>query len=373
MNYVLFFPGLDEVHRDKDVGMLPKELAKNGYKVVMVSDRKRRLDRVEGVKLEYLDAEGLALYLKFIIFLIKNRKKIEFLQLFHFSKMSSFLAFVFKALNRKGIVYLKMDADQRNLKAWKQRTQNPLRKLLYKLSMKGFDLITVETKEMYGELEKLWPFVKGKLNYLPNGISFEKEDDDSNIEILPQFLFVGRVGAYQKATDNLIEAFIKIADKTEYTLKLVGPIEEEFLKWWETKKTSIKETIVKKIEFCSNVNDKKILKNIYKSSAIFVLPSRWEGASLALIEAAGEGNFIIATKVGSAEEIINKTGFGTLVRVDDVDELAQAMLRASNELKINLRQERKKARDIIRTEYNYRELTKQLVSYLKNQKLNKEK
>lgn len=60
---------------------------------------------------------------------------------------------------------------------------------------------------------------------------------------------------------------------------------------------------------------------------LFVLPSLWEGLSLALVEAMGAGRPIVATDVGGNPEVL-QDDTGQLVRPNDVQALARAIERA---------------------------------------------
>jgi glycosyltransferase involved in cell wall biosynthesis len=67
---------------------------------------------------------------------------------------------------------------------------------------------------------------------------------------------------------------------------------------------------------------------LYAAMDIFALPSRWEGLSLALVEAAGIGLPVVATDVGGNGEVV-QAGPGTwLIPSDDEDALAEALQAA---------------------------------------------
>ncbi len=59
----------------------------------------------------------------------------------------------------------------------------------------------------------------------------------------------------------------------------------------------------------------------------FVLPSRWEGSSLALLEAMAVGVPVIASRLaGDAPSVLDEGRYGLLVGGEDADELADAIL-----------------------------------------------
>ena len=65
-----------------------------------------------------------------------------------------------------------------------------------------------------------------------------------------------------------------------------------------------------------------------RRAALFVLPSRWEGLSNALLEAMASGTPIVATRCTGSSELLDGGRYGSLVNVGDVDELAQSILDA---------------------------------------------
>jgi glycosyltransferase involved in cell wall biosynthesis len=62
-------------------------------------------------------------------------------------------------------------------------------------------------------------------------------------------------------------------------------------------------------------------------AGVFVLPSRWEGSSLALLEAMAVGTPVIASRLaGDAADVLGEGRYGLLVAGDDSAELARAIL-----------------------------------------------
>lgn len=63
-------------------------------------------------------------------------------------------------------------------------------------------------------------------------------------------------------------------------------------------------------------------------AAVFVLPSRWEGSSLALLEAMAVGTPVIASrKAGDAPVVLDQGRHGLLIGGEDAEELAAAIAR----------------------------------------------
>lgn len=60
---------------------------------------------------------------------------------------------------------------------------------------------------------------------------------------------------------------------------------------------------------------------------VFVLPSRWEGLPIALLEAMSAGLPVIATKVEGVDEVVVEGVHGLFAPVDDADALAQVILQ----------------------------------------------
>ena len=62
-----------------------------------------------------------------------------------------------------------------------------------------------------------------------------------------------------------------------------------------------------------------------RQAALFVLPSRWEGLSNALLEAMASGTPVVATRCTGSTEVLDRGRYGSLVGVGDVDELARSV------------------------------------------------
>jgi len=95
----------------------------------------------------------------------------------------------------------------------------------------------------------------------------------------------------------------------------VGPLEDDLRA--EAARLGLQETV----EFLGFVAD---VGGLYADSAIFVLPSRSEGLSIALCEAMAIGLPVIATDVGEVRDVVVPGENGELFAVGDVDAFVRA-------------------------------------------------
>jgi glycosyltransferase involved in cell wall biosynthesis len=80
--------------------------------------------------------------------------------------------------------------------------------------------------------------------------------------------------------------------------------------------------IAERVRFLGLRRDRETL---YAAMDIFVLPSHWEGLSLALVEAMGSGRAVVATVVGGNPEVVADGRTGLLVPPNDHQSLADAL------------------------------------------------
>lgn len=131
---------------------------------------------------------------------------------------------------------------------------------------------------------------------------------------------VGNVN-YQKGHDILIEAmswlvpkqpgfkcFVCGADKSDFALALKEKIKALGL-----------EKNVKLLGSRADIHD------IVSAADVFCLPSRWEGLSIALLEAIGLGQMIVVSDIGSFSSIIKDRVSGLLFKSENSNDLAQAL------------------------------------------------
>lgn len=132
---------------------------------------------------------------------------------------------------------------------------------------------------------------------------------------------VGTVGNFtpKKAHRDLIEAVTAIRQSLpEIRLVLVGhgPLERDLRA--RVRGLGLDESVV----FAGFRTDATRLMGAFD---VFVLPSRFEGLSIALLEAMALGRPVVATRVGGSPEVIEDGESGILVKAGDPRALAEAI------------------------------------------------
>ncbi len=344
----------ERIHLYKDVGMIPIYLHNlYGLKTHIVfydNTSNRDLNNIEfGVnlirlkKIFFKKNKYLNKYFSPMTFyLIKNSKKIDILMLFHMKNINYFYRFIYKILNPKGKVYLKLDMDFRSINwiynnyEYYNKNKNILflkngfieyLKILrrsyrfkkWKKQLSRFDLVSCETKLICDQLNKYLNIDKNiNLTTIPNGFSrigienikIRNFEEKENLIIT-----VGRIGSYQKNNEMLLN-ILKDINLKDWKVYFIGPIEDKF--------NIIIENFYKnnplyknKVIFYGPIINRNELFDYYNRSKVFCLTSRWESYGLVLNEALYFGNYIISTNVGIASEITKNGKIGSLIQEGD--------------------------------------------------------
>lgn len=125
----------------------------------------------------------------------------------------------------------------------------------------------------------------------------------------------------QKGHDVLLEALARLnAPRVRLFIAGQGPLQAELAARAE------RLGLGERVRFLGVRRDRGTL---YAAMDVFALPSRWEGLSLALVEAAGLGLPIVATDVGGNAEVVQSGDGAWLVPPDDPSALAAALAAAT--------------------------------------------
>ena len=189
----------------------------------------------------------------------------------------------------------------------------------------------VVTANSRGALEWLRSFVPdSKLLLVPNPVS-QPAAAVCHSNRKKVILNIGRL-SHQKAQDILIKAYAEVIENApDWRLTIVGSGPEKAQLHELASMLGIADR-VRWIEWTDDVD------SLYRSSSIFVLPSRYEGAPNTLLEAMGHGLPVIVTNAspGPLEYVVDDAT-GLVVSPDDVDQLVNALMRMATSDKLRQR------------------------------------
>jgi glycosyltransferase involved in cell wall biosynthesis len=174
-----------------------------------------------------------------------------------------------------------------------------------------------------------------KIQVIPNGINVDQFHPIPDGEkpwlrrrlALPTekklFIFVGRLAA-TKGLPILLEAWKELANtRQDVHLLLVGSGRDSFDDCEPALKAFVKtHALESSVSFTGDVRN---VHEYLQASDVFLLPSEYEGFSLALGEALACGLPVIATRVGAAPELIRDGENGILINPRDRKSLLMAM------------------------------------------------
>ncbi len=346
------FPGLYNYILTKDVGMIPYTLSGffetsiTTYPNEEFSYMDSLLER-ENFTINYLDDTGDEIrdvrhYLK------ANARDIDILQLYHlrYNSLPYYIP-AYKIRNRKGKIYLKLDANNEFIDFLIKRPGflPGLRRFYVKMLFRFIDLVSIETKRNYIELNNSGLINEDKLLYVPNGIIRTNTDVTDKEHTL---LYVGYIEKRNKSIDMLLNA-IRNIDLKDWKLVLVGSIEEDMKEFLEDYFKD--ETMKDKVIYKGYISDKEVLSNEYAKSSIYCCTSIKESFGISTLEAAYHGNYIISTNVGGSPDIISKTNYGKLIEHDikQLEETLQYAIDNWNEIEENP----EKIQKAVYNEYNW--------------------
>jgi hypothetical protein len=243
-NFTTIFPFTQNVHLIKDLGQIGNFFAKQkGFNTKLVCYRDNKgyahlTTEANHLQIEFIDNTGRRLFLEkgILKYLKHHSKDIDILNLYHLTKESIYYGLYYSYLNKKGKIYLKMDAYNDALKRSvvysKKGFFQKFHQMMERRFLKKLSVISVENPEAFDLLLEQYPNLKNKAMLITNGVNdlFLQE----NFRTINAFeekenviLSVGRIGAKDKNFELLLDAFVK-TNLNDWKLVFVGPIENNF-------------------------------------------------------------------------------------------------------------------------------------------------
>lgn len=335
--FATIFTNFDSIHLTKDVGMIPMAFSKvNGYErsILFYWHRNQTSPSIEVGQYEnLLEIFPIRAKFKFMYFIklisALLSQKVSDINLYHLSLETYILSLLLKP--RGFNLLLKLDLDILSFeKLLEVYNQNSIAKNFRAFFLNFFDYVIIESRPLFDKAKIIWP--NANLLYFPNGILRETMPSDIKLTTYNQrekkIIIVGRIGAYQKNHQLILKALSIVKDIRSWKVEFIGAIDNAFKD--EIDRFFLDNPMLKeKINFLGN-KPRHELFTIYSKSRIFLMTSRYEGSSLALLEAAMMGCFIICTKIGGADEVTDFGRLGILINQDDPVDLSNKLLEIFN-------------------------------------------
>lgn len=311
------FEDFTQVHWAKDVGVIPQVISNlTGSFGFIIRRNGSKADSVKNnVSLKTIKEKSwFVFYIKTLLFFLKE--KVSLLNIYHLSKKNLIWVITARCIGVR--TYLKLDMDIDNAtRMFTYIEQHKIRTFftIY-LQVRFCDYVTIEDSELYNSLISHRYFKKVK--HLPNCIW----DDDSKLSRQVMdikhreniILVVGRIGSFQKNHEIILTASNSIKWHDDWKIKFIGDYTPDFFALYQSLLAQNPE-LKSRIELCGGQDIGEVYRN-YLSSKIYLNTSRWEGFSLAMIEAAYMGCHVITTNVGGAADITSNGHLGDIVAPD---------------------------------------------------------
>ena len=162
-----------------------------------------------------------------------------------------------------------------------------------------------------------------------SSISGDKDALKKQFDLPPQSIVCTGIGRLvpQKGFDILIEAFQKIASQVpELFCLIIGEGEDK-----EELSRQIQAAGLENRVRLIGYHDRQNVLSILKSSDIFVMPSRYEGTPIALLEAAALARPILASCSGGIPELVRHEEHALLVPPGDPTALAHGLVKLASD------------------------------------------
>jgi glycosyltransferase involved in cell wall biosynthesis len=196
----------------------------------------------------------------------------------------------------------------------------PAEKIFISILNKNCDNINIISPQIKNELIEIG-VDKKKFSYIPNGVAaFLKLHKNRFQNEIKTCIFVGRL-TEQKGLSYLLWAIKHVTEKKQYvtSLTIVGEGPDR----GKLEELVCRLNLQKQVQFCGKVLHEHIDSYLSRHS-IFVLPSLYEGAPNALLEAMAIGLPSLVTTCGGSEYLVDNS-VGRVAKAGDIDSLAQSL------------------------------------------------
>lgn len=156
----------------------------------------------------------------------------------------------------------------------------------------------------------------------------------------------------RKGTEEFVDAMIRVLPKRpDWTAVIIGQTTKEFLPFKRRLSSKIDAAgLGSRVHFTGFLKDPNEIPRWYRALSVVVCPSRVEGFGLPCLEAMASGCTVVATRTGAWPEVISEGRDGYLVPCQDMDALADAIAKVTEDQR-RVHEMGKLAREKITSQY----------------------
>lgn len=337
---------------------LSEQLIKKGVEVFVVTRRiqpeMKRFEYIGEIPVYRFSPCGLTRYadyltaVKIMQFLAENKEKYDIIHVHGVGNLGAVAVIISKIYKKRCIIKLGTAGDIKGVQLEGAKISLVVRMLkklfpIFKIRryiLKKADIFISVSSETSKELFE-YKFSKNNSRLIPNSIDMNKfhavaQEEKMRLRKdlhLPQNKFIvtfaGRL-VYRKGVDILLRALEKILqDCIAIYVLIIGSGRNQIDSCEKELKDFVAKSGLKRfVKFTGEVSN---IQKYLQASDIFVLPSRREGLSNALLEAMACGLPVIATRISGNIDVVKDKENGKLISIDDVEELAHAVLSLIND------------------------------------------
>jgi glycosyltransferase involved in cell wall biosynthesis len=299
---------------------------------------------------------GYLYLLSLFWYLWKNRATYDVIHIHKLSYPAFPAVLTGRLLSKKTMIKIANSGQNSDIRQMEANHLLPGQKQMLPVSL-GSDRLVAVNKGIIVELGEAGVSLQ-RIELIPNGVelTLPAAQRDYKLDGTVTVIFVGRL-VLQKGLDILLPAFQQVVSSQphlQWRLWLLG----DGVMRAELETLAQQLGVAEQVKFWGPVNG---VSDYLAQADIFVLPSRAEGMSNALLEAMGHGLPCIATRIDGNLDLIQHGLNGLLVTPDDTLELAEALINlVGNEA---LRQKvGKSAYQTIETEYSVDRVAQRYIS-----------
>lgn len=213
----------------------------------------------------------------------------------------------------------------------RERIDNFRRDWAEKRAILTADAVTAVSKAIGGQTKSALRLPKADFVVVPNSVNasvFSQREDNTKTS-RPVVVFVGRL-EWRKGPDLLIRAIPSVLQAHPDVLFRFAGLDTQTAPGGGSMKSYLEGLLPagakSNVEFCGHLGPAQ-LEEMFWEAGVCVFPSRYEGLPMVCLEAMARGKAILTTDLPGFCELISDEETGVIVKGDDPQALASALVR----------------------------------------------